>query len=68
MTFRILMFYMMKAAATDDPVERLKLISTMYAGGHFVNQVILAARSPLNPILGETIQLILDDGTLYMAE
>lgn len=47
--------YLTKAAKSSDPIERLKLITTMYVAGHHINPVEIQLRAPLNPILGETI-------------
>ena len=60
--------YMTKAAHTEDPVERLKLIVSMYVGGHHINTADIQCRAPLNPILGETIQRVLPDGTTFYGE
>jgi len=56
------------AATTDDPIERLKYIICMYVGGHHINPADLQCRAPLNPILGETIQRVLPDGTKFYGE
>ena len=47
--------YLMKAAETHDPIERLKLVVSMYVGGHHISPEITQMRAPLNPILGETV-------------
>jgi hypothetical protein len=60
--------YLTKAAANDDPVERLKLIVSMYVGGQHINAAEIQCRAPLNPILGETIQRVLPDGTYFYGE
>ncbi len=60
--------YMKKACETKDPVERLKLMSAMIIGGQHITSDNNALRSPLNPILGETCQRLLPDGTRYYAE
>jgi len=60
--------YLTKAAETEDPVERLKLIVSMYIGGQFINPTGLKSRAPMNPILGETVQRVLPDGTKFFAE
>jgi len=60
--------YLTMAANTQDPIERLKLIVCMYVGGHYINIAELQCRAPLNPILGETLQRVLPDGTTFYAE
>jgi len=52
--------YMNAAALTPDPIQRMKLVMTtslsfLYPCHRF--------DKPLNPVLGETYQGILDDGT-----
>mmetsp|Transcript_29614 Transcript_29614/g.21398 ORF Transcript_29614/g.21398 Transcript_29614/m.21398 type:complete len:94 (+) Transcript_29614:342-623(+) len=37
-----------------DPVERLKHFVCAYVAGWNIGSIIVGARSPLNPILGET--------------
>lgn len=58
-------FYLTRAANTDDPVERMKLVITstiafLYPSHQF--------EKPLNPILGETLEEFLDDGTTIFLE
>ena len=45
-----------KAAKTDDPVERMKIIVTNFIAAHHINPTLASFRSPLFPILGETLQ------------
>jgi hypothetical protein len=44
-----------RAALTEDPVERLKLVVTAIIAAQHINPGDLHCRSPLNPILGETV-------------
>lgn len=60
--------FLTPAAATDNPFERLKLIVCMYVGGSHYNPAIAQCRAPLNPILGETVQRILPDGSKFYGE
>lgn len=61
--------FLTKAAETNDPILRLKLITCMYIGGQHISPEICQMRAPLNPILGETLQLELEDGkTKFYAE
>jgi len=49
----------------EDPIERLKLvITTSIAGMHLCTGQL----KPFNPILGETLQCKLDDGSKIYAE
>lgn len=52
-------------AAASDPVERLKLVVTNYIAGLHCTT---GFRKPLNPILGETYQAHMDDGTQIFME
>ena len=59
--------YLNRAAETRDPIERLKLITAMYIGGQHISPEYCQMRAPLNPILGESLQRELPDGTrIYM--
>lgn len=60
--------YLTLAAKTSDPIERIKYILCMYIGGTHINPEELQCRGPLNPILGETVQKVLEDGTKFYAE
>ncbi|OQR95431.1 oxysterol binding protein [Thraustotheca clavata] len=57
--------YLTKAATSTDPIERMKhLMCFVVSGLHCcVNQ-----NKPFNPILGETYQAVLSDGTLICME
>jgi Oxysterol-binding protein len=46
--------YLTRAAATSDPIERLKLVITSYLAGNHITPSDCQLRAPLNPILGET--------------
>ena len=60
--------FMTRAALTSDPITRLKLVTCMYVGGHHLSPSYCQMRAPLNPILGETLQRELPDGTCFFAE
>ena len=57
--------YLLAAALTDDPIERMKFVIVMSFSyiypTHFFDK-------PLNPILGETYQSRLEDGTEVFLE
>ena len=57
-----------KAALTKDPIERLKIVAAGILGGTYYSMAILKAKAPLNPILGETLQGELMDGTKFYGE
>jgi len=57
-----------KAAATDDPVLRLKHIIAFTVSGLHRNIVALGNNGPLNPILGETFNAEKRDGTTIFCE
>lgn len=59
---------MTAAAQATDPIERLKNILCMYVGGQHINPSEMQCRAPLNPILGETLQRVLPDGTKFYGE
>jgi hypothetical protein len=57
--------FLSKAAAEKDPVERMKLVITFaLAGLHNTCK----QKKPFNPILGETFQAVLEDGTKVYCE
>lgn len=57
--------YLKRAAETDDPLERMKLtICTTMACIHMCTGQL----KPFNPILGETLQCKMDDGSKIFAE
>lgn len=60
--------YLTQAARIDDPIERMKLIITMYVGGQHINPEVIGLRAPLNPVIGETVQRVLEDGSRFYAE
>ena len=60
--------YLTKAAETNDPIERLKLVITSYLAGNHISPTDTQCRAPLNPILGETVQRVLPDGSKFYGE
>jgi hypothetical protein len=60
--------YLRKAALEKDPIARLKLITCMYVGGQHISPQYCQMRAPLNPVLGETLQREMADGTRFFAE
>ena len=60
--------YLTKAAETKDPIERLKLVITSYLAGNHISPSDTQCRAPLNPILGETVQRVLPDGSKFYGE
>lgn len=60
--------YLTKAAETSDPIERLKLVVTSYLAGNHISPTYTQCRAPLNPILGETVQRVLPDGSKFYGE
>jgi hypothetical protein len=48
--------YLTMAAKETDPAERIKHILSFILAPTWVNPTVLSMRSPLNPILGETLQ------------
>jgi len=57
--------FLTRAAATADPLERLKLVATSVISG-LLNTC--SAGKPFNPVLGETFQASFPDGTLIYTE
>lgn len=58
---------MMKAVHAKNPVERLKWVVTYFVAGY--HRAFLTWSKPFNPILGETWQASLSDGTcVYMEQ
>lgn len=58
-----------KAANTNDVVERMKHILKFLIAPNFINPSLCGCRIPMNPILGETTQKEMPDGTkLYMEQ
>jgi Oxysterol-binding protein len=60
--------YLTRAAKTQDPIERLRLVITSYLAGNHVTPSDTQCRAPLNPILGETVQRVLPDGSKFFGE
>lgn len=60
--------FLARAAETSDPLERLKQVICCYVGGNHISISQMQLRSPLNPILGETIQRVLPTGERFFAE
>lgn len=56
---------MNRAAMETDPVERFKLVIACFVATPYYLNMFL---KPLNPILGETLQATLIDGTQIYAE
>lgn len=57
--------FMSRAAISNDPLERLKLLITTCFSSFFWTNTFL---KPLNPILGETLQAQFNDGTEVFCE
>jgi hypothetical protein len=57
-----------KAAATDDPVLRLKYVIAFTMAGLHRNTTELGNSGPLNPVLGETYRAEKRDGTKLFCE
>ena len=57
--------YLNKAAATSDPVERMKLIIAHNVSFFYKEKIF---EKPLNPILGETYQARGQDGAMIFME
>lgn len=56
-----------KASQTKDPIQRMKHLIKFLIAPNFINPTLCGARIPINPILGETYQREMPDGTkLYM--
>ena len=60
--------YLTQAARTNDPIERLRLVITSYLAGNHITPEYSQCRAPLNPILGETVQRMLPDGSKFYGE
>lgn len=63
--FRILSIYFTKAANTSDKIERMKLISVACFASIYLN---LRMKKSFNPLLGETSQATLEDGSRVFLE
>jgi len=60
--------FLTKAAECTDPIERLKYVITSYLAGNHITPSDCQCRAPLNPILGETVQRVLPDGSRFYGE
>lgn len=60
--------YLNLASKTQDPIERIKLITAMFMGGQHISPEYCQMRAPLNPILGETLQRVCPDGARIYLE
>ncbi len=60
--------FLTKAAECVDPIERLKYVITSYLAGNHITPSDCQCRAPLNPILGETVQRVLPDGSRFYGE
>ncbi|KAG2492188.1 hypothetical protein HYH03_009436 [Edaphochlamys debaryana] len=58
--------FLEQAAKATDPLERMKLVSTWFVAG--LHLAFANWRKPFNPILGETWQASLSDGTSMSME
>jgi hypothetical protein len=43
-------------------------VLAMYVGGQYINPGDMQCRAPMNPIVGETVQRVLSDGTKFYGE
>ena len=57
-----------KAARTSNVIQKMKHVIKAFVASNFVNPTLLSCRLPLNPILGETCQREMADGTKFYAE
>ena len=60
--------HLRNAAAESDPLKRMKWICAFYMGGLSRAPTLVTARIPINPILGETLQLNGPNGEKFYAE
>lgn len=63
--WRFAPFFLTKAAATHDKVERFKLVVTFGLAGMYCAMQQL---KPFNPLIGETLEATLEDGTIIFIE
>lgn len=64
-TCTVFPYFMNQAAVEKDPVERFKItVSCFLSSSYYLNMFL----KPLNPIIGETLQATLIDGTKIYAE
>ncbi|OMJ84354.1 hypothetical protein SteCoe_14580 [Stentor coeruleus] len=64
-TFRMIPLYITRAVATKDRLERFKLTIVSVLSSFLFTSTF---EKPLNPILGETQQAVLEDGTRMFSE
>ena len=64
-TFKMIPLYINKAVNTFDHVERMKLVIVSILSSFLYTSTF---EKPLNPILGETLTGVLEDGTKLFAE
>jgi len=55
--------YLNRAAASKDPLERMKWVVAFFLSGIHTNPAVMQNNGPLNPILGETYYAEKKDGT-----
>ena len=60
--------FLNQAAKEEDPQKRIKLVAAYYFSGLHISTAALGPKAPLNPILGETLQREMPDGTKFFAE
>lgn len=63
--FRLASFYLRRAGNIGDKIERIKLVTTGMIAPFYL---LLRKMKPLNPILGETFEATLSDGTKIAGE
>eukprot|EP00826_Nyctotherus_ovalis_P035735 TRINITY_DN3093_c0_g1_i5.p1 TRINITY_DN3093_c0_g1~~TRINITY_DN3093_c0_g1_i5.p1 ORF type:complete len:481 (-),score=161.09 TRINITY_DN3093_c0_g1_i5:30-1472(-) len=63
--WRFAPFFLTKAASTQDKVERFKLVVTFGLAGMYCAMQQL---KPFNPLIGETLEATLEDGTIIFIE
>lgn len=57
-----------KAAASEDPVQRLQWVTTFLISALYINLEECQSRGPLNPVLGETYTGVKSNGTTIFCE
>ncbi len=63
--YRVIGLYLCKAANSSDKLERLKLVSTAMVAQ---NYLMMRKQKSINPLLGETLQATISDGTQIYGE
>ncbi|EAR82722.2 oxysterol-binding protein (macronuclear) [Tetrahymena thermophila SB210] len=58
----------LKEAASSDPLRQMQLVCAHMISGLHYNSSKLFTKAPLEPTLGETLQLQKSDGTKFLAE